>query len=66
MSVDLDTATRYRQHAEVLRVIACDSSSQTIRTTLLKIADDYDRMASSLEAVDTTNRALAARYTKNE
>lgn len=64
MSVDLDIARRYRLHAEELRIIAADASSQGIRETLLHIAEDYERMASSLEAIDKTNKALAARYAK--
>ena len=64
MSVDLETATRYRQHAEELRLIAAEASSRTVRATLIRIAEDYDSMASSLERIDSTNRTLAARLAK--
>ena len=61
MSVDQDIAFRYRQHAEELRIIAAESPSPDMRESLLKIADDYDQMASSLEAIDRSNKALARR-----
>jgi hypothetical protein len=57
MSEDRETATRYRQHAEELRVIAVHKTSAEIRGTLLSIADDYDRMAASLEAIEQPARA---------
>jgi hypothetical protein len=59
MSEELDTARRYRQHAEELRIIAAESGG-THAQALLQIAEDYDRMAASLEAIDKTNRRLRA------
>lgn len=66
MSVDLDTASRYRQHAEELRMIAAEAVSPDIRRTLVRIAEDYERMAISLEAIDKTNKTLAARLSDEE
>jgi len=62
MGIDSETAARYRVHAEELRVIAADANSENIRFALLTIAEDYDRMAASLEAIDQTNK----RFTKPE
>ena len=61
MSSELDTANRYRQRAEELRIIAQDDSSKETSSTLAKIADDYDRMADTLEAIDRTNKAMRSR-----
>jgi len=58
MSEELDTASRYRVHAEELRVIAeQDLRSETCRV-LLKVAEDYEHMAETLEAIDKTNKAM--------
>lgn len=59
MSEELDTANRYRQRAEELRIIAEDERAQQTRLTLNQIAADYERMAETLEAIDRTNRAMA-------
>ena len=59
-SEELDTARRYRLHAEELRTIATDKSAPEIRETLLGIALDYEHMAISMEAIDQTNRLLRA------
>ena len=57
MSEELDTARTYRQHAEELRVIAAENRGAHAKA-LLQIAQDYERMAVSLEAIDKTNKAL--------
>ena len=59
MSEELDTAKRYRLRAEELKIIAEDEGAQRTRLTLRQIADDYERMAETLEAIDRTNRAIA-------
>lgn len=59
MSEELDTANRYRQRAEELRIIAQDESSTDTRSTLWRIAEDYDRMAETLESIDRSNKAIA-------
>lgn len=42
-------ARRYRDRAEELRAIAADWISDDAQAALLKVARDYERMASSLE-----------------
>ena len=59
MSEELDTARRYRQRAEELKIIAEDESSLQTRRTLEQIASDYELMAETLEAIDRTNQAIA-------
>ena len=49
MSIDLDIAAGYRQHAEELRVVAADASSAAIRAIWLVLAADYEHVADSLE-----------------
>ena len=65
MSDELETATRYRSHAEELRAIAADMLNPDTRRTVLNIANDYDHMASSLEAIDRTYQALGKRQSSS-
>ena len=58
MSEERDTAKRYRLHGEELRAMAADKSSPEIRQVLLGLAVDYEHMASSMEAIDETNKLL--------
>ena len=58
MTEESDAAARYRRRAEELRTIADDKTALEIKHQLLKLADDYDRMAVSAETVDRTNRKL--------
>ena len=60
-SYELDTATRYRQHAEDLRVIAETMLDTTHRKQLLAIAQDYEQMADQLVEIDKTNKAAKGR-----
>jgi len=61
MSEEIDTANRYRVHAEELRVIAEQDRDHETRRMLLKVADDYEHMAVTLEAIDKTNKAVCRR-----
>ena len=58
MSDDLETAARYRQHAEGLRNLASDKTHFAIRDHVLSIAEQYDHLAVMLEDIDTTNVAM--------
>ena len=55
MSEELDTARRYRLHAEELRIIAQGTLAEPNRRTLLEVARDYEKMAKSLEALHEAN-----------
>jgi len=58
MTLEMEAATRYRTHAEELRVIAeSDGHFQTQRM-LLGIARDYERMAETFEQIERTNQSL--------
>jgi hypothetical protein len=59
MSEELDTARRYRQRAEELRIVAQDERDKVTRSTLQRIAADYERMAETMEAIDRTNKAIS-------
>lgn len=61
MSEELETASRYRVHAQELRVIAEQDRDHETRRLLLKVADDYEHMAQTLEAIDKTNKAVRTR-----
>ena len=57
MSDELDTAKRYRQRAEELRVIAADEANREHRRAFERIARDYEIMVDSMEMIDRTNQA---------
>jgi bacterioferritin (cytochrome b1) len=65
MSQELDAAKRYRVHAKELRVIAEQDRDYETRRMLLKVADDYEHMANTLEAIDKTNKAVHRPRNKN-
>lgn len=51
MSDELESAFRYRNRAEEIRAIAADTGDPGMRRTLLGIADDYEKMAQTLERI---------------
>jgi hypothetical protein len=57
MGGEFDNALRCRNYAEELRIIAADRTSAENRDTLLKVAEDYDRIARSFESIDRSKRA---------
>jgi hypothetical protein len=58
MSIETETAQRYRVRAEELRTIAGDDHNHVTHDALVKIAIDYERMANTLDAIDRTNQVL--------
>ena len=58
MTYELETAVRYRLHAEELRVIADAAVDATHQKQLRTIAADYEQMADQLEQIDKTNKAI--------
>jgi hypothetical protein len=52
MKEDLDSAERYRQRAEELRVIAEGINDRFSKKALMDIAADYERMATARELID--------------
>ncbi len=57
MGAEFDTALRCRNYAEELRINAADRTSATNRRMLLKIAEDYERIANSFEAIERSKKA---------
>jgi hypothetical protein len=53
---DLANAFRYRQRAEEVRVIAQTTKDASMRRILAGVADDYERMAGTLENIARTGR----------
>jgi hypothetical protein len=49
------TAEYWRQRADKVRIIAKDIFDQQSRETLLRIADDYERLAKRAEGRDLPN-----------
>lgn len=58
MNEEKKLAESYRTRAEELRVIAEMDSARTTKQTLMNIAEDYERMAATLEAIAVTNGRL--------
>ena len=56
MKEDLDSAARYRQRTEELKVIADATTDLESKKTLLDIAKDYERMARTRERIDESDR----------
>lgn len=56
MGYESDVAKRYRDHAEELRTIAAGDRDYKIRTALLRIAADYERLAATMEALGRSHR----------
>ena len=46
---DVALATEYREHAQALRRLASEERPAWANDALMKAADDYDRMANSVE-----------------
>jgi hypothetical protein len=61
MDGDTDTAARYRQRAEEVRAIAEGIRDEKSRAILVRVAEDYERMARQWDAARETDRKLAAR-----
>ena len=62
MSYELDTARRYRLHAEELRVIAEHDQHRPNKDTLIKVAIDYERMAELMETIACAHEELNRRH----
>lgn len=54
---ELETAKRYREHAQELLAITADKEARGNRQALFRLALDYDRMG-TMENIDQTNRTL--------
>lgn len=63
MDDDIATAKRYRKRAEEIRTIADGMLDSSSRRILLSIAQDYERMAVSLDRIEETDRIMASRGT---
>ena len=58
MSEETETAGRCRLRANRLRAIAVEDLRRENRALLQNAADDYERMARELEAIDQLNRSI--------
>lgn len=58
MKNHLESAFRFRHHAEELRLIAENVVDPRSKETLLRLAEEYDRMAESREHIAKAERAL--------
>jgi hypothetical protein len=60
MDTDFQQANRYRYRAVEVRAIADASRDQASRRILFGVAQDYDRMAASMEAIGNSERLRRA------
>jgi hypothetical protein len=58
MTEDTETAGSYRLSAARLRVTAATDANLERRDLLHTVADDYERLAQDLEAIDQLNRSI--------
>lgn len=58
MEDDLDSAARYTERAEEVRAIAATMIDERTRKALLKIADDYVRMAEMRSQIHMLEQTL--------
>ena len=52
----LDAVGRYRERANELRVVAGNMSDNDSRKTMIEIAEDYERLARSLQLLHNRHR----------
>lgn len=64
MDGDDENAKLYRDRAQKLRAIAGAMHDSRSHQILLELADEYDHIAASCEAMASTDRKLAARNSK--
>ena len=61
MDDDLDSAVRYLERAEEMRVIAATMADERTRNALLKIAEDYVGMAQTRNQIYKLEQTFKAR-----
>jgi len=66
MDSESDTAAKYLKRAEQVRAIADRITPSSARKILIGIADDYERMAKTVAAIEKVERNLADRNSKKE
>ena len=55
MTEEPEAAERFRRRAEEVRTIAEQVRDKLVKDSLMKIAADYERMATALNAVERSN-----------
>ena len=58
MEDDLDSAARYIERAEEVRAIAVTMTDERTRQSLLKVAEDYVRMAETRNQIHMLGQSL--------
>ena len=61
MSEELEEAQRFRTKAQTLRDFAADDRDAETRLPLIRVAEKYEHLASTLEAIDGQNKNAAKR-----
>ena len=56
MGDQVDRATRYQQRAAELRTIADNTQNTSSRDIIVRIAEDYERMARSIDLIEVSRR----------
>jgi hypothetical protein len=58
LSHERDIAETYRIKAEEIRIVAETDRHSETREMLLRVADDYEKMAATMESIAQTNEGL--------
>jgi hypothetical protein len=61
LSDEQELAQSYRIRAEELRTISELDENRHTRDMLVEVAKDYDRMATTMDAIDHTNKTMSRR-----
>ena len=58
MSYESEGAARYRANAEELRNVAASVSAAQTRQMLIRVATDYEKMATAMDELDAMHRCM--------
>jgi type I restriction-modification system DNA methylase subunit len=59
MSQELKKANAYRIYSQKLRDVAQNATQDNVRESVTNLADEYEGMARTMEAIDATRKAMA-------
>ena len=59
MSAESETASRYRARAQALNAIADGTRDALSKAALDELADEYERLAAIVEAIDNSKHLIA-------
>ena len=64
ISEETEAAFRFRHKAEEIRMIAEDTRDNKLRNVLVAVADDYEKMAQTMERIAAEEKSRSAHQTR--